>query len=81
MQHPVFNLMAKSIQDDRRRAADAWRASNEARSRRPSRQEWFAELLQQGAIGRAVARITASFGQLDIGISHHIVCTRNIEQS
>lgn len=80
MHHPVFNLMAKSIQDDRRRAAAAWRASNEARSRRPSWQERFAEFLQQGTIGQAFARITANFYQLNIGISH-IAHKRNIEQS
>lgn len=63
MHHPhQFNVMAKSIQDDRLRAAAASRASKKAQSRRfnwqsrlrwPSWQRWLDQI---------VGRVSASFG-------------------
>jgi len=74
MHHPQqFNLMAKSLQDDRLRAAAANRAGRQARGTRINRRLGFGWLPQGREIrwttGRAIGWVVESFGHLTLSVS------------
>lgn len=67
MHHPVqFNVMAKSIQDDRLRAAVASQATKNARRPRLSWRNRIVVALRQDGIRRGFSWAAAKVGQLSI---------------
>lgn len=70
MHHPEqFNLMAKSIQDDRLRAATSGRYRKKVGSRRLNRQSRLPWSSWQPRLGRIIGRVSMNFGRLSIRVN------------